>query len=142
MTSVGMLLRTRLLALLTALAIALPLGAAGPDLYFCHVMGRTLSSCCCPDAASSSPHTRGATVGAKVQKSDCCTVVNRAVAPTIPGVRDEATRLHAPLAAISVALLEAIPAPGLSALIDDPVGARAPPGSGPSLFLKHCALLT
>ena len=142
MMSLGMLLRTRLLALLTALAIALPVGAAGRDLYFCHVMGRTLSSCCCPGATSSSLHVRTATVDAKIEKSNCCTVVEHEVTPTIPGIRDEATRVHAPLAAISVALFEAIPGPNLRALLDAPVRARAPPGSGPPLYLKNCALLT
>jgi hypothetical protein len=139
---IRMLLRTRLLALLTALAIALPLGAAGGDLFFCHVMGRTLASCCCPGATSSSRHVRNATLDAKIEKSNCCTVVEREVMPTIPGIRDEATRVDAPLAAISMALFEAIPGPSLRALLDDPVRARAPPGSGPPLFLKHCALLT
>jgi hypothetical protein len=136
-----MLLRTQLLALLTALAIALPLGAAGRDRYFCHVMGRTLSSCCC-SGAKGSPDVHAKTVDTKIEKSNCCTVVDREVAPTISGTRNEATHFQPPLAAIRVPFFEGIPGPNLHSLIDDPVRARAPPGSGPPLFLKNCSLLT
>jgi hypothetical protein len=142
MKSLGMLLRIRLLALLTALAIALPLGAGGRDLFFCHVMGRTLSSCCCPRVTNSSVHVRTATDDARAEKSNCCTVVDRDVTPTIPGIRDEATRVQASLAATRVTRLDAIPEPNIETLLDNPVRARAPPASGPALFLKHCALLS
>ena len=129
--------RARIFALCAAIALMLPAGATARPHYFCRMMERVRSSCCC--AAERSEHE--AERRAQVRGQDCC---ERVIAPTRAGASaaSDAT-IDVPVAAV-VAMLSAyewLQRP-LSVARAAERQARGPPGVGPPLFIAHCALLT
>jgi hypothetical protein len=144
MRSVEMLASwTRLLPLLAALLVALPLRAGGTSYVFCHGMGRVVDKCCCPSAVTPAPTAMGASCGAKVQPRDCCERFEQASGSLAPASREKAG-----LVDFMPALSEA--APGLVRrsrsperfVVSEPAEARALGPRGPPLFLANCSFLT
>ena len=131
-------IRLRLLALFAVLLVALPLAAAARELYQCRMMGRVMSSCCC---ASSAQTAHAADRGPSLEKSDCCTRLEQRT-QAASGVRDEAARSAAAPLATQTRVCVILPEPVQDLRVREPAHARAPPPTGPPLFLKHCALLS
>jgi AcrB/AcrD/AcrF family len=143
MVSVEMLaLRARLLPLVAALLLALPLGAGGVQ-YFCHGMGRVMDRCCCASPITQVPTASGADCGAKLQSRDCCERLERASGNAATALREKAD-----LAGFMAALAEPSPTivPGSKPIeryvVAAPIEARTPRPRGPPLFLANCSFLT
>jgi len=132
MRSVGF----RLLALLAALLVLLPGGAAARTQYLCHATGRVLASCCCKSSARvSPPETR-------IRAKGCCDLVSSAERAAMPRSCSEATRLPAPAFLASTAPFIPVMRDAPSSEDESPrPRTRAPPALGPPLFLAHCAFL-
>jgi len=130
-------LRARIFALLTAIAVMLPGGAASPAHYFCRMAERVQAACCC--AGAQDPHDSAPRT--EVQPQDCC---EKLAQPS------RATASSADQPALDV------PSPALGTLlpVDAWVGtaggsshvalrqARSPPSLGPPLFITHCSFLS
>src|SRR5689334_16927218 len=133
-------LRTRLLALVTALLVALPLGAVVRDQVLCRMAGRVMSSCCCARAGASHHEASDAQRVPEARKASCCERLS-AHAASPSAVRDGADRFPSLLVATVPPSLE------LAAVLPQRLGGeggarvRAPPPTGPPLFLKHCSFL-
>jgi hypothetical protein len=130
-------LSRRLAALVAALLMALPASALGRSQYFCIGMGVARDSCCCKAKRAAEQGC-----GTQIKASDCCRVLERASRDATPAVREAAQQI------LPSALLAILPPFGPQPL-DVAEGvrsatrlARAPPLSGPPLFLKNCALLS
>jgi hypothetical protein len=126
----------RLQLLLAALIVLLAAAASDHSQYFCKMMGRAVSECCC-SAEQRLHHSRSATM----QPSDCCERLaagqervaitsHNATAPDFPSA---ALATTLPTFAAAESDFRVVPA------LRPP--ARAPPGVGPPLFISHCALL-
>jgi hypothetical protein len=136
------LVRRRWFALLALLLVALPLGAAGRDQYFCRMMGRLMDSCCCVPPGADTSHVARSSGGPRLERQDCCERVE-GLRASATALRDAAVRL--PLSAFATLacarpLLPELPSMG--SVQGEAVQARAPPPTGPPLYLKHCALLS
>ncbi|HET9931546.1 MAG TPA: hypothetical protein VFQ35_12690 [Polyangiaceae bacterium] len=125
----------RLLALISALFVALPSVASTRAHYFCHAMDRVLPACCCEHEDEQESHETG------VRAADCC---DRLAPASRSGL---ALRVDAVQHVPSQVLLATLPAFELpafrpsTALVPVP-RAQAPPREGQRLFLLHCSLLT
>ena len=130
-------LRLHLFALIAALAMLLPSGAAAKPHYFCRMMDRVMASDCCAAGAESDVTDHQA----QVRAPDCC---ERLVSPARAGANRAADMpMQLPGAALAT-ILDPYVAPTLAAgtNVTAPPQARAPPALGPPLFIVHCALLT
>jgi hypothetical protein len=129
-------LAARCLALLTALAVSLPMTAFGRTTYFCRMMNRVVATCCC---AADARHE--AVRETRVRAEDCCEkLAPRAQAASL---RAAASNVDVPPAArLETTALVAYVAPQRDTLPAPSIRARAPPALGPPLFIVHCALLT
>jgi hypothetical protein len=130
--------RARLLALVAAIALMLPSGALARASYFCRMMERSVSSCCCAHArAKLAKQTKRQTT---VQAPSCC---DRLTAPSRANgsaVSDGAPQV--PSAALAAVLPHFLLAPLAEANVTAfAPSARAPPSVGPPLFLSHCSFL-
>lgn len=130
-------LQTRLLALVAALALLLPGGAAAGVRYFCDMMEQVTSSCCCPREHKA----KGATRSVEARAPDCCKRLASPERADAPSASDLMPQL--PPAAL-VAILEPVASSGVESgrILAAPPQARAPPALGPPLFIVHCALLS
>jgi hypothetical protein len=130
-------LRARIFALLAAIALMLPSGAAARPHYFCKMMDEVLSHCCCSGARSE----RGSERRAEVRVPGCC---EQLVMPArASGSSTADMTVDVPLAGL-VAVLPPYELVGASRSVLRSIErqARAPPGLGPPLFIAHCAFLT
>jgi hypothetical protein len=129
----------RLLLLLALAFWLLPVQALASASYFCRMMDRAVSSCCC--AGKARLHERKApSLGAEVRASSCCERLQHTV-PNLPSLRGAAVEVPAAsvLALVPAGLCTTrAPVTGLNAVV---VQARAPPPA-PGLFLRNCVLLT
>jgi hypothetical protein len=128
-------LRVRLLALVAAIALMLPSGAAARASYFCRMMERAMPACCCAHAKGKQTKRE-----ASVQAPSCC---DRLTAPSRAQASAAVDRsLEVPAAVLATVLPDflALPPPGAVTKLTVPM-ARAPPSLGPPLFLAHCAFL-
>jgi hypothetical protein len=138
MTAIMRSLRTRWVALLTALAVLLPATAFGRTHYFCRMMDRVVASCCC---AGSGGHDQNASCGPRVRATDCCDEITTGTrSNTLPASGTDFQVPPAALRAMVSAAVYLVPRSGRT--LTAPVQARAPPGVGPPLFIIHCSLLT
>ncbi|HEY3500625.1 MAG TPA: hypothetical protein VGK73_38290, partial [Polyangiaceae bacterium] len=71
----------------------------------------------------------------------CCQRIEQRGA-AVPGVHDAAARLPSPPLATATPWFDLVADFTPAVRIPQRVQARAPPYSGPPLFLKHCALLS
>lgn len=130
--------RARLFALVAAIALMLPSGAAARVSYFCRMMERSVSSCCCAHAkAKLAKQTKRETT---VQAPSCCERL------TAPSRAHGTTVSDGPPPIPSAALATVLPDFLLAQLGEASVAtfapsARAPPSLGPPLFVSHCSLL-
>jgi hypothetical protein len=135
-------LRARWVALLTALAVLLPMSAFGRTHYFCRMMNRVADTCCCEthDPVNGSA-SESASYGPRVRSSDCCERLTTGTQNT--ALRAEGTDFHVrPPAFTAMVPVAVYVVPKSVAVRALPVQARAPPGVGPPLFIVHCSLLT
>jgi len=125
------------LALLTAIALLLPSGAVARTYYFCRMMDRAQSACCCAGERASHDAVRRA----ELRRPDCCEQVAKPARATASTSLDPA--LDVPKAALATLLpIEVWVGEALSATNAAPRQARAPPGVGPPLFITHCSFLS
>jgi hypothetical protein len=134
-------LRARIFALLAAIALMLPSGAAARAAYFCRMMERVMPSCCCRGAHAAHA-AREEARQAKASSPDCCERFGTpSRAPASAAACDAALQVP------SAALLSLLPIDvvfAAPALVGAERGsqARAPPRGEPPLFIVHCALLS
>lgn len=132
---------SRLLALLALVLVAMPLGAVAREQYFCRVMGRVTTGCCCAQAAAKARVLARSDDGACIQRQDCCARIQESRGAA-PALRDAALRMPVAVDAMATAVFF-VPEPApMGLLLADAVQARAPPPTGPPLYLKNCALLS
>jgi hypothetical protein len=131
-------LRAQLIAALTVLSVLLPGSAFARTQYFCRMMNRVVSTCCCEaqkhrDAeVSRSPKVRPTDCCQKVTASDrTATASTSKIDCSVP----EASIAEAPAPLAFVASRT-------FTLVAPSIQARAPPSIGPPLFIAHCSLLT
>jgi len=131
------LFRARIFALLTAIAVLLPGGAAAPAHYFCRMMERVQPACCC--AGARNEHT--AVRRAEVRHADCCERLTQPSHATASAAEEPA--LAVPAAAV-LAVLPVYAWLGQAVSSDHSTArqARSPPSLGPPLFIAHCSLLS
>jgi len=132
------MLRSRLLALLMALAVLGPSTAAASIVYVCKMTGESGPRCCCK--AKSTGKSGEKRAPAEFERPACCAAhVTRTA--DIPAIQ------HAPdLQVLPPALLETHPLLALAATQATsaaglPPRSRAPPPRGPPLYLENCTLL-
>lgn len=133
--------RARVLPILAALLLALPLGAVGGAQYFCHAMGRLMNECCCtPVAAVPSVVLNGCS--SQIKSRDCCERLERASSDAAPVLREKAASPKS-----TAAVVERLPRvvmasePDARDVVPEQLVARAPPPRGPPLFLANCSFL-
>jgi hypothetical protein len=133
-------IRLRLLALFTALLLALPAaGMFGPR-WFCSMMGRVMSSSCgcSSEPAAEAPHEPQ---GPQLESSDCCSRLEPG-----HGAGVALRELSAGVASLALphvdTLKPLVPRASELAKQRQPVAARAPPSTGPPLFLENCSILS
>jgi hypothetical protein len=131
-----LVVRTRIVALLAAIALMLPSGAVARAHYFCKMMERVMPACCCAgehDDAVAAP-------AAKASAPSCC---ERLQSPTRASASSASlSGPDVPSAALASVLpdfrLEGGPAAVVG--LHEPQ-ARAPPSLGPPLFVSYCVFL-
>jgi hypothetical protein len=124
----------RLLAVVAALALALPAFAWSSGRFLCQMTGRVGAACCCAKAhAKSAEHVVPA-----VQQKSCCERVDVAAPVLAPALHEAQTDGWVSLPAEVMALV-VIELPRI-APVEQPRLARAPP-QDLALFLQNCALL-
>ena len=133
--------RSRALALLALLLVALPLGATGGSQYFCRTMGRLMDHCCC-QAARAADGVVAPECGTEIRSKDCCDRLDRAADDAVAAVREGVPRLDSPAVAALGSPVAVVADPAIRSLGTEPVKARAPPGPGAPIFLMNCSLLT
>lgn len=133
-------LRARIVALLAAIAMMLPNGAAARAAYFCRMMERVMPSCCC-SGAHAAHGARDEPRQAKAGSPDCCERVgapNRAPA----GAASDA-ELQVPSAAlVSLLPIDVLFAAPVALGAEHASSARGPPPRARPLFIVHCSLLS
>lgn len=127
----------RVLALLTALVAALPLGAFGESLLFCRPMNRVMSSCCCQHRPSAEEPK-----APRFERGACCERIESGSHGVVSAVREGVLRFEASLAATLAPPFELETLPFVRAVTSSQAQARAPPRAGPPLYIQHCSLLT
>lgn len=135
-------LRARLLPVLAALLVALPLRAAGGVQYFCHGMGRLMDKCCCP--VRTVPVAQRLECGPELKSRDCCERLERGSSNLAPALRERVASVvgATPALAGSAPVMVVVFEPEARDVVAMPVAARAPPPRGPPIFLLNCSLLT
>jgi hypothetical protein len=129
--------RARILALVAAIALMLPSGAAAGAHYFCRMAERVLPNCCC--AAAHDEHESGHEV--QVRGAGCCEQMLTPARAGATAANDAALEL--PAAGLATVLPAAAwPQAPVSRLRAARARSRAPPGVGPPLFIVHCAFLS
>jgi len=129
--------RARILALLAALVLLLPGGAFARTQYYCAVMGRAVTSCCCETEAV----TQAPSAAQELQVADCCQRLSQANRSASLGTRDVLRGVAA--AAVLPTVAEPIHAAALGNTASPCTQAtQAPLAIGPPLFVIHCALLS
>jgi hypothetical protein len=129
---------TRLLALLATLVVALPVSGLGRELLFCRAMDRVVGACCCKHNASVE---RDAPRGPRAERSPCCVRFEGSDRSAPSAVREGTISDHAQALSALAPAIELLPAPPNATLATSGVQARAPPHTGPPLFIEHCSLL-
>jgi len=127
----------RVVALLAALVAALPLSAFGQGLLFCRPMNRVMTTCCCQHRVTAAEPN-----APTFERAPCCERIepgSHGVISTVPAV---ASRLDASLAVALAPPFELAAVPFVRTVTSLPASARAPPETGPPLFIRHCSLLT
>jgi hypothetical protein len=127
----------RALAFLTACVVALPVLALGQGPFFCRSMERVMSSCCCQHEGPSA-HERDAG-SPRLERAACCVRIEATTGSA--ALRPAAALLDAPLLVALGPAFEPVPTPAARALGSSHVQARAPPDTGPPLFIQNCSLL-
>jgi len=131
--------RPRLLALLMVLLVGAPLGAFARQHYFCHAMGRVMEKACC---CASAKHAAARPGLPELRSRDCCERVKQAERDATPAVAQGDARIAAPaLATVEVVAIRVAPTP-VRLAPSTSIQARAPPPTGPPLFLLNCSFLT
>jgi len=127
----------RVVALLAALVAALPLSAFAEGLLFCRPMNRVMTTCCCQHRATTAdPNTPS------FERAPCCERLESGSHGVISAVPEAAPRLDAPLAITLAPPFELAALPFVRTVANSQALARAPPRTGPPLFIQHCSLLT
>jgi hypothetical protein len=129
--------RARIFALLAALLMLLPSGAAARAEYQCRVTGRILAASACASGVVSP----AAAPTQRLQRADCCQRLLSSSRGTAPGTR------QAPRGVPAANLLTASAppfTPGNLAAAGSVCAesTQAPLAIGPPLFIVHCALLS
>lgn len=128
------------LQLLLLLAVLLGLGSGArfaEGSFFCRMMGRAVTECCC---AHEAPRAQ-ATHAAEMSAADCCERLSQAAHNGV-AVRHDAG-VQTPYAPVMLPLTWfEYPVRAVPLVSSRPALARAPPGLGPPLFIKHCAILS
>lgn len=127
-----MVVKTRILSVLVAVALAAPSGAAGGFLHLCQMDGQAVLPCYCPHAEDPSPC-------ATIEKG-CCELRST---PGVPGSSQTASDRTSPASAslaVRVAHSDPILAVGSShsQLFSE---WRVPARAGPPIFLEICSYL-
>jgi hypothetical protein len=133
--------RSRALALLALLLVALPVVAAGGDQYFCHGMGRVMADACCCSSGHARASATQTSRGPEIKARDCCERVEGGANDSVVAVREAAPSVFSPALAIVPASVALVPKREIRAL-GESAQARAPPRRGAPIFLKNCSLLT
>jgi hypothetical protein len=130
--------RARLIAALTVVAVLLPGSAFARTQYFCRMMNRVVSTCCCH--ADKDHGDRGDTSVARLRATDCC----QKLTASDHSVTASTAKADCSVPAATVA---AAPPPTPAVLppkfvaVAHPIRARAPPAIGPPRFIAHCSFL-
>lgn len=129
-------LPARLIALVLAIAVVVPVASFGRVAWACSMLGRVVDSCCCP-APSLAPVASHQT---RIKARDCCQMRVGQPDAAITASVEVALPVHAALPSARVAIVDvrALPARPVALPL---VRSRAPPGAGVPLFIRHCALL-
>jgi len=102
------------------------------------VMGRMMDACSC-----AGKHTSVSSCSPEIKPEDCCRRLERGAGSSASAVREGgALRVPLPTLAAAPAFAVVIPKPSDDVPQREPAQARAPPRTGPPLFLKNCSLLT
>jgi hypothetical protein len=133
--------RSRALALLALLLVALPVVAAGGDRYFCRAMGRLMADACCCSSGHTGASAKQASRGPEIKAQNCCERVEGSANGSVVAVREVIPSVFSPALAIVPGFVALVPKRELRAP-GEPAQARAPPRRGAPIFLKNCSLLT
>jgi hypothetical protein len=125
--------------LMVAVAAILALLAAGAPLgtrYFCRMMGRVVTECCCERSAEA----RHSDDGAQIRATDCCERLAASVRSFVAVPADQVAHLPAaPILAVLPSPAVVLPAARLVSVLVP--SARAPPLLTLRRFIAHCRLL-
>ena len=124
------LIRTRLLGLLSAIALAIPAFAAAQPGYLCRMTGQVSTSCCC-----AKKHTKQC--GPEVTRGSCCQLIeaDHSVAPS--ATPDTSRSIAGP---VVLTILERLPL-SREVRTHAPEPARITHPPGPARFLVKCSFL-
>lgn len=128
-------LRTRIVALLTALLSLMAVSLPARAHYFCRMMDRVVDSCCCASTAAVDAECR-----AQLKAPDCCVRLTGGTLPAAEARRDVVPLPSSP-ALVPVGPPVALAAPEVELPNAVRLAQRVLPTRGPPLFLQHCALL-
>ena len=124
-------IRTRLLALLTAAFVALPVQAFAHSSFFCHMSGEISHARCCPGKHVTESRD------AHMQAPDCCELLESHSHPA-PAAR---VNVHeAPGTAVIASIVIALAEHAEIESVTDPVAVETHP-PGPPRFLANCSFL-
>jgi hypothetical protein len=129
-------LRAQLAALFAALIIALPGSAWARAHFLCRMTGQEMPARCCK-----ADHVEHASHEPQARPLDCCERIAPVAHTGALGTRLTAENIAPAALAALVPEAPYLPPHALAAA-RSPEQARAPPPSGPPLYLVHCAFLS
>jgi hypothetical protein len=128
-------LSVRILTLLVAVAVLLSSGVGGRTQYFCRMMDRVMSECCCKGKQQRADQHK-----AGIEAADCCKRIAPSTHAAVAATRDSVASIPQAQVVATLSTFDwTLPAAQQSITL--PVLARGPPDTGPPLFIAHCALL-
>ncbi|HEU5074650.1 MAG TPA: hypothetical protein VFU02_10760 [Polyangiaceae bacterium] len=132
----------RILALVTASLLVLPLAVLTQSQYFCRMMDRIMLDRCCCHTADAGVAFEAPSDAPEVKAPSCCERVQGKHQKAAASLTDGGARTFFPVLAYVEPLDLSIAAPFVHLAPIEPRQARAPPPPPLKLFLKHCSLLT